>query len=68
MSKLTFTQLMNNIESMEGKIARKVEACRLLARHHCFEEAELIAIDTQIEANHLREVFHNFDFSTSEYE
>ena len=53
---LTFKQLMNNIDAIERDIKQKVEACRVLAMNHCFEEAEVMAIRVQGKANGLADV------------
>jgi len=64
-SKLTFRQLMNNIAAMEAIIKRKVEACRILAKNKCFDEAEIMAFEAQNKADRLRELFDDFDGETS---
>lgn len=65
---LTFKQLMNNIDSIEGEIRQKVEACRVLAMNHCFEEAEVMAVRIQGKASMLADVLDKFDFESAEFD
>lgn len=65
---LTFKQLMNNIEAIEGDIKQKVEACRVLAQNHCLEEAEVMAIRIKGKVGDLERVFNDFDFDNAEFE
>jgi len=64
---LTFTQLMNNINSLEKDIQQKAEACRVLAKHHCFEEAGVMAVRIVGRAKDLQRLFEGFDFEKAEF-
>ena len=65
---LTFKQLMNNIDSIEGDIKQKIEACRVLAKNHCFEEAHVMACRIKGRADRLEVLFDEFDFETAEFD
>jgi len=65
---LTFKHLINNINSIEEDIKQKVEACRVLAKNHCFEEAHVMAIRIKGAAERLENLFDEFDFKTAEFE
>lgn len=65
---MTFKQLMNNIEASEKDIIQKVKAIRVLAKNHCFEEAEVMAVRLRGKTESLDRLFDGFDFETAEFE
>lgn len=65
---MTFTQLMNNIKSIEADINRKMEAVRVLADNQCFEEAEVMAARLKHRTDNLETLFDDFDYENAEFE
>ena len=65
---LTFKQFMNNIDSIEKDIKQKVTACRVLAKNHCLEEAEVMAVRLKGQAEKLETLFDDFDFEIAEFD